>query len=388
MPTRRDVIAGCAALLSSPLAAVAGGTPAAESVDGSGAAATVDATGPARAVGRAGGRPFGRVDFAALRAARREARTAADRPLDRATALDRRLAPVLGRGPDAPAGLRSLSGGLSARAALARLRALAGDDGRLRATRDGDVLATGAPTAAARAVAADRRPLSAAARRVRAALSGADAYTGVDLDGQGRGLAALVPADHPSGDALASVSAVGLGVDGTGTDPHLRAHVVAGEAFDRADAAATLGAFGVPRAALGEIEATRRDDGLAVRASLDGDRRGLGVLVLLLLLPVVGTFVLGLGDPVGQSPPQVAFSFDRTSDGRVEITHDGGDRLEAVTVAYVHDGRRVRERWSGGVGAGSRYTTARTVDSGTVLRVVWRSDGGDRATTLARYTVS
>jgi flagellin-like protein len=52
------------------------------------------------------------------------------------------------------------------------------------------------------------------------------------------------------------------------------------------------------------------------------------VAITVILAAVIGTFVLGLGQNV-QSTPQASFSFDfDKSNTQVNVTHNGGDRLE------------------------------------------------------------
>lgn len=91
---------------------------------------------------------------------------------------------------------------------------------------------------------------------------------------------------------------------------------------------------------------------------------------------------------VAPRAPQASFTFAVETDDRVTVTHDGGDAVRGVTVRYTADGSRVQERWTGGedgVTAGDAYTTERAPDSGTALRVVWESDDGSSAATLAKF---
>lgn len=382
MPFRRAFLAGLAALAASPSTAAARRPRTAD--DGASTVAPVDASAAVAAANWAGDHPFGRVDFAALRTARRDARRADVAPVEGAPALDRRLAPVFGTGVGAPAGLRSLSGELSAGASLRRLRDLADDHRGLRTARDGETLAVDAAAGAARAVEGDA-PRATARRQVQAALSDADAYTGLATRD-------AVADDRPSPDALAGVHAFGVGVDGVGSAPRLRAHFAADESFDLAAAKRVLAAFGVPAPVLADATGTRKDGGLAVRASLGDGQSSLAVLLVLLVLPaVVGTFVLGLGsrppgDRMGNDAPQVSFEFELTDQRRVQITHQGGDTVSDLAVAYEHDGSRVFEEWRGEISAGSRYTTRRSIDPGGTLRLHWRSADGNGAATLGSFT--
>jgi len=87
--------------------------------------------------------------------------------------------------------------------------------------------------------------------------------------------------------------------------------------------------------------------------------------------------------------PQVSFTFDRREDGRVTVTHDGGDAVGAedrIELVYDSDGQRFEREWEpddGSVVAGDSITTERPVTD--TLRVVWRSAEGDTAATLGLF---
>lgn len=50
------------------------------------------------------------------------------------------------------------------------------------------------------------------------------------------------------------------------------------------------------------------------------------VTITVILAAVIGTFVLGLGDDLGDSGPQASLSFDQDGD-TVTVAHNGGDTL-------------------------------------------------------------
>lgn len=87
--------------------------------------------------------------------------------------------------------------------------------------------------------------------------------------------------------------------------------------------------------------------------------------------------------------PQVAFSFERREDGRVTVTHDGGDEVGdsgTLVLLYESDGERVERQWApddGSVTAGDSVTTERPVSDS--LRVVWNSEEGGASATLGLY---
>ena len=57
------------------------------------------------------------------------------------------------------------------------------------------------------------------------------------------------------------------------------------------------------------------------------------VAITVILAAVIGAFVLGLGDNMGDSGPQASLSFDGDTTNDVTITHNGGDDLEGATLA-------------------------------------------------------
>jgi hypothetical protein len=103
---------------------------------------------------------------------------------------------------------------------------------------------------------------------------------------------------------------------------------------------------------------------------------------------VVGAFVLNIGGSESQeAAPQAIFDYERRSDGRVVVTHSGGDSIERLAVVYVVDGERYADSWApeGGITAGTSVTTSQAPDGGSTLRVVWESEG--QSSVLGEYTV-
>jgi len=108
------------------------------------------------------------------------------------------------------------------------------------------------------------------------------------------------------------------------------------------------------------------------------------IAAVVILAAVLGTFVLGLGEPTeATQPPQISFDFDATDDGRVTVTHEGGDSVPASELRVVTDGRS--RAWPGGgrVVAGDSATV--DAGAGATVRVVW-TDEGERAV-IGSYTV-
>jgi flagellin-like protein len=55
------------------------------------------------------------------------------------------------------------------------------------------------------------------------------------------------------------------------------------------------------------------------------------VAIAVILAAVIGTFVLGVGDQVKNSSPQVTFAFEKSGNG-VTVTHEGGDTFDSDNV--------------------------------------------------------
>ncbi|MFC6989310.1 type IV pilin [Haloplanus sp. GCM10025708] len=136
------------------------------------------------------------------------------------------------------------------------------------------------------------------------------------------------------------------------------------------------------------------------------------VAITVILAAVIGTFVLGLGQQVQQTTPQASFTFDydSSSNGTVDVTHEGGATFESentATLTVQVNGSVDRQRgWSldvsagdqftvgdiGGDGSATTYTDAGTeldtvgLNSGDTVRVIWQGSG-DQTSTVGKYTV-
>ncbi|QGX96172.1 type IV pilin [Haloplanus rallus] len=122
------------------------------------------------------------------------------------------------------------------------------------------------------------------------------------------------------------------------------------------------------------------------------------VAITVILAAVIGTFVLGLGDQVSENAPQASFSFDFDggadgdftggSDDLVNITHEGGETLDAGEISVQGDGTNTLTgdpAFSGVINA-STTATYENVDSGETIRVVWTNPSGGSTNTIARST--
>jgi flagellin-like protein len=142
------------------------------------------------------------------------------------------------------------------------------------------------------------------------------------------------------------------------------------------------------------------------------------VAITVILAAVIGTFVLGLGDQVSESAPQAQFTFDYDGADQVNLTHDGGDSIEADDlnvssgVPLGIDAGSGTYNDSNGLGnavGSSSSTTLNLVDSGAfssgdsvtagttvrvgtsgsfsgeTVRVVWSSPNSDKTATIGQF---
>jgi flagellin-like protein len=120
------------------------------------------------------------------------------------------------------------------------------------------------------------------------------------------------------------------------------------------------------------------------------------VAITVILAAVIGTFVLGLGDQIGDTAPQASFSFEYDgSNGNLTITHESGESIDADLVTIAGPINDSGDKWSDfdttatEITAGSSITVTATggsLSDGEVVRVVWTSESGANSATLQKYT--
>jgi len=146
------------------------------------------------------------------------------------------------------------------------------------------------------------------------------------------------------------------------------------------------------------------------------------VAITVILAAVIGTFVLGLGDQLQDTSPQVSFGFDYndpdSGTDTLEVTHESGDSVAASQLSVVVSGAvdedgsdsseaNVNKKYTWNhfadpddtdVGAGSTITiqdsnigdggdAGNNLDlSGATVRVTWSSDDGGSTSTLGTWS--
>lgn len=100
-----------------------------------------------------------------------------------------------------------------------------------------------------------------------------------------------------------------------------------------------------------------------------------GLVLLIILAAVLGSFVLGMGDQAAATTPQVSFDGDYDTSGEtMEITHTGGESIAATDLHIETDDQVLEwEDEDGTVGAGDSAVV--DVSPGTTVRVVWNGEG-------------
>jgi flagellin-like protein len=139
------------------------------------------------------------------------------------------------------------------------------------------------------------------------------------------------------------------------------------------------------------------------------------VAITVILAAVIGTFVLGLGNDLGSNAPQASFTFDfdeasdatssgmldcgdasgagADGEGKLTISHDGGDRIEAGQLSITGSSDSgANGKWSD---CGSTYGADSDISAGDTLqiaasgadtiRVVWESSNGGDSATLGKW---
>ncbi|ELZ69123.1 hypothetical protein C457_09806 [Haloferax prahovense DSM 18310] len=120
------------------------------------------------------------------------------------------------------------------------------------------------------------------------------------------------------------------------------------------------------------------------------------VAITVILAAVIGTFVLGLGDQVGDTAPQASFSFDYDGAQEITITHESGDAIASDDLSVVVPSDLTAPTVTKNDGADDNMNAGETIvieldgsetlDNGDEVRLVWTSESGSNSATLQKYT--
>ncbi|ELZ80673.1 flagellin-like protein [Haloferax gibbonsii ATCC 33959] len=131
------------------------------------------------------------------------------------------------------------------------------------------------------------------------------------------------------------------------------------------------------------------------------------VAITVILAAVIGTFVLGLGDQVGDTAPQASFSFDYQDGSSLDnltVTHDSGTAIDAENVnltadtsfqTVASDGSLSTANTSKSfadmgvsddVTAGTSVQVGNSTFDSATFRIVWTSESGSNSATLQKWS--
>jgi len=108
------------------------------------------------------------------------------------------------------------------------------------------------------------------------------------------------------------------------------------------------------------------------------------VAITVILAAVIGTFVLGLGDQVQSTAPQVSIDFDYSGTG-VTATHNGGDSVPSADSVKLYVAG-TQQASTTGFTIGDSLSYGSSISSGAQVRMVWEDADSDNSASLAKST--
>ena len=102
------------------------------------------------------------------------------------------------------------------------------------------------------------------------------------------------------------------------------------------------------------------------------------VAITVILAAVIGTFVLGLGDQLGDTAPQASFDIDSADNSTVTFTKTGGQSIEASDLTLSVAGTRQGTgsgTWQTGQSKDFSVTSGDTYDSEETVRLIHDPSG-------------
>lgn len=122
------------------------------------------------------------------------------------------------------------------------------------------------------------------------------------------------------------------------------------------------------------------------------------VAITVILAAVIGTFVLGLGDNIGNSAPQAQFNYNYADAGSgnkwVNITHQGGDPINNETLSITVGGadyttaNDVQGTWDDRTTAGDTININISAKSGDKVQIIWTSEDGQTSSVISESEVA
>ncbi|MFY4815317.1 type IV pilin [Haloarcula sp. AONF1] len=104
------------------------------------------------------------------------------------------------------------------------------------------------------------------------------------------------------------------------------------------------------------------------------------VAITVILAAVIGTFVLGLGDQLGDTAPQASFTIDGDNGTDLNITKTGGQSIETSDLTLSVDGERADNPigsgpWQTGQQKGADLSNISTSNGESVVRIIHDPSG-------------
>jgi flagellin-like protein len=97
------------------------------------------------------------------------------------------------------------------------------------------------------------------------------------------------------------------------------------------------------------------------------------VAITVILAAVIGTFVLGLGDSLGNSQPTAQLNAELNStSGNVTISHGGGDALETNNLRVTVDGNGTAVQFDSGstFAVGNSTVISNDAETGDTIQII------------------
>ncbi|NHN41233.1 type IV pilin [Halorubellus sp. JP-L1] len=113
------------------------------------------------------------------------------------------------------------------------------------------------------------------------------------------------------------------------------------------------------------------------------------VAITVILAAVIGAFVLGIGGSQ-EKVPQASFSYNADASNTLEVTHEGGDEIDASRIEFSGSGNSnvvpssTPSDWSAGTTLTSDSGTWNTGDD---VQVIWSSSSSDQSNIIAEGTI-
>jgi len=104
------------------------------------------------------------------------------------------------------------------------------------------------------------------------------------------------------------------------------------------------------------------------------------VAITVILAAVIGTFVLGLGDQLGDTAPQATFTVDGNDSSVINVTKTGGQTLDTSDLTLSVDGERASSSiddgdWQTGERKSLDYSGITTPSGEAVVRIIHDPSG-------------